>query len=164
MTPLPHRIRALALIAGLGTGLGAALPLPAVQAAELCVFLQPIGATGTTPIVSKRVGRGKLIGKANWNTDFVVDKPYSRYKLFFTANSSDPSAKYPVTGFMKFSDGTSLQLFNETISPPIGTGRMYGPFPSVPGKQVSQMNFKIGASNDPEALGFSYRISVQGCD
>jgi len=26
------------------------------------------------------------------------------------------------------------------------------------------MNFKIGASNDPEALGFSYRISVQGCN
>jgi len=164
MRRLPHRIRALTLIAGLGSGLGTALTLPAVQAAELCVFLKPIGATGTTPIVSKQVGRGKLIGKANWNTDFVVDKPYSRYKLFFTANSSDPSAKYPVTGFMKFSDGTSLQLFSETISPPIGTGRMYGPFPSVPAKQVSQMNFKIGASSDPEALGFSYRISVQGCN
>jgi hypothetical protein len=159
MRALPYRIRALALIAGLG----AALPLPAVEAAEMCVFLKPIGGTGTTPIVSKRVGRGKLIGKANWNTDFVVDKPYSRYKLYFTANSSDPSAKYPVTGFMKFSDGTSLQLFNETITPPIGTGRMYGPFPNVPGKQASQMNFKIGTSADPGALGFSYRISVQGC-
>ena len=130
----------------------------------MCVFLKPIGATGTTPIVSKRVGRGKLVGKANWNTDFVVDKPYSRYKLYFTANSSDPSAKYPVTGFMKFSDGTSLQLINETITPPIGTGKMYGPFPKVPGKQASQLNFKIGTSTDPGALGFSYRISVQGCD
>jgi hypothetical protein len=160
MHALPHRIRVLALIAGLG----AALPLPAVHAAEMCVFLKPIGGSGTMPIVSKRVGRGKLIGKANWNTDFVVDKPYSRYKLYFTANSSDPSAKYPVTGFMKFSDGTSLQLFNETITPPIGTGRMYGPFPKVPGKQTSQLNFKIGTSADPGALGFSYRISVQGCD
>jgi hypothetical protein len=25
------------------------------------------------------------------------------------------------------------------------------------------MNFKVGASDDPNALGFSYRISVQGC-
>lgn len=156
----PHRIRALALIAGLA----ASLPLPAVRAAEVCTFLQPIGGSGTTPIVSKRVGRGKLIGKSNWNTDFVVDRPYRAYRFFFTANSSEPSATYPVSGFMKFSDGTSLQLFNETLSPPIGRGKMYGPYKMVPGKQASQMNFKIGSSSDPGALGFSYRISVQGCN
>jgi hypothetical protein len=40
---------------------------------------------------------------------------------------------------------------------------MFGPFASVPGKQTSQINFKVGASSDPNALGFSYRISVQGC-
>ncbi|MFM7394478.1 MAG: hypothetical protein ACKO22_08985 [Cyanobium sp.] len=151
------------IAAGLILGLSVALAPAVVSAAPLCVFLTPIGGNGTTPIVSKQVGRGRLIGKTNWNTDFIVDKPYRTYKFFFTANSSDPSAKYPVTGFMKFTDGTSLQVFNETISPPIGTGREYGPFPAVPGKQASQMNFKIGASSDPGALGFSYRISVQGC-
>jgi hypothetical protein len=26
------------------------------------------------------------------------------------------------------------------------------------------MNFKVGASSDPGSLGFSYRISVQGCN
>ncbi|MCS5691871.1 hypothetical protein NZK33_07710 [Cyanobium sp. FGCU-6] len=153
------------IAAGLLLGLSVALaPTTTASAAPLCVFLTPIGGNGTTPIVSKQVGRGHLIGKTNWNTDFIVDKPYRSYKFFFTANSSDPSAKYPVTGFMKFTDGTSLQLFNETISPPIGTGKEYGPFPAVPGKQASQMNFKIGASSDPGALGFSYRISVQGCN
>jgi len=151
------------IAAGLILGLSVALAPAAVSAAPLCVFLTPIGGNGTTPIVSKQVGRGRLLGKTNWNTDFIVDRPYRTYKFFFTANSSDPSAKYPVSGFMKFTDGTSLQVFNETISPPIGTGREYGPFPAVPGKQASQMNFKIGASSDPGALGFSYRISVQGC-
>ena len=34
---------------------------------------------------------------------------------------------------------------------------------AIPGKQASQMNFKVGNSDDPGALGFSYRISVQGC-
>ena len=43
------------------------------------------------------------------------------------------------------------------------TGRMFGPFPQVPGKSISQVNFRIGANNDPAATGFSYRISVQGC-
>lgn len=133
------------------------------EAAPVCTFLQPIGGNGITPIVSKQVGRGKVIGKPNWNTDFVVNQPYTSFKFFFTANSSDTGAKYPVTGYLKFSDGSNLQVINEVMNPPIGTGRMFGPFPAIPGKQISQANFKVGASNDPGALGFSYRISVQGC-
>ena len=132
--------------------------------AQSCSFLQPIGGNGASPIVSKSVGRGKLIGRTNWNTDFIVNQPYSSYKFFFTANSSDPNAQYPVQGYMKFSDGSNLEVINTQMSPPIGTGRMFGPFPAVPGKQASQMNFKVGASDDPNALGFSYRISVQGCN
>lgn len=135
----------------------------AARAAENCVFLKPIGGDGASPVVSKSVGAGKLLGKPNWNTDFIVDHPFRNYKFFFTANSSDTKAKYPVEGFMKFSDGTSLKVINETMNPPIGTGRMFGPFQAVPGKQASQMNFKVGASSDPGSLGFSYRISVQGC-
>jgi hypothetical protein len=157
------RPRPLLQAIGLMAGLVAMGVQPAAGAAPVCTFLQPIGGNGITPIVSKRVGRGKLLGKPNWNTDFIVDQPYGSYKLFFTATSSDPSAKYPVSGFMKFSDNTTLQLFSETISPPIGSGKMYGPFPAVPGKQASQINFKIGATDDPNAMGFSYRISVQGC-
>jgi hypothetical protein len=64
---------------------------------------------------------------------------------------------------MKFSDGSNLEVINTQMNPPIGTGKMFGPFAAVPGKQASQMNFKVGASDDPNALGFSYRISVQGC-
>ncbi|MFY8149821.1 MAG: hypothetical protein ACOVNL_11490 [Prochlorococcaceae cyanobacterium] len=139
------------------------LPFAGVARAETCTFLQPIGGNGTSPVVSKSVGRGKLIGKTNWNTDFIVDQPYASYKFFFTANSSDANAKYPVEGYMKFSDGSNLQVIKTEMNPPIGTGRMFGPFPAVAGKQASQMNFKVGASSDPGALGFSYRISVQGC-
>ncbi len=140
-------------------------PRSEAGAAERCTFLQPIGGNGASPVVSKSVGRGKVLpfSRPNWNTDFIVDQPYSSYKFFFTANSSDPNAQYPVEGFMKFSDGSSLQVIKESMNPPIGTGRMFGPFPAVPDKQASQMNFKVGASNDPGALGFSYRISVQGC-
>lgn len=145
---------------------GAALQLTGATGvrAETCVFLNPIGGDGTSPIVAKTVGRSKLIGQTNWWTDFIVDRPYNTYKFFFTANSSDPKAQYPVEGFMKFSDNTDLQLFNVTMSPPIGTGKMFGPYQQVPGKQIGQISFKVGASNDPGALGFSYRISVQGCN
>jgi hypothetical protein len=146
-----------------GFALGVALWGGSAVAAPTCTFLQPIGGNGSSPIVSKSVGRGKLIGKTNWNTDFFITQPYTSFKFFFTANSSDAQAQYPVEGNMKFSDGSSLQMFNTQMNPPMGTGKMFGPFASVPGKQATQMNFKVGASNDPGALGFSYRISVQGC-
>ena len=135
----------------------------ASSAAQQCTFLQPIGGNGATPIVSKQVGRGKLLGRTNWNTDFIVDRPYDSYKFFFTANSS-VSATYPIQGYLKFTDGSSLQVINESFAPQMGTGRMWGPFPAIPGKTVSQLNFKIGASADQAATGFTYRISTMGCN
>jgi len=153
----------LSRLTAAGFAIGMSLWGGSAGAAPTCTFLQPIGGNGSSPIVSKSVGRGKLIGKTNWNTDFFVTQPYTSFKFFFTANSSDSQAQYPVAGNMKFSDGSSLQMFNTLMNPPMGTGKMFGPFASVPGKQATQMNFKVGASNDPAALGFSYRISVQGC-
>ena len=152
-----------------GFALGVALWGGSAVAAPTCTFLQPVGGNGSSRIVSKSVGAvkvtpiGMAFGRTNWNTDFLVDQPYTSFKFFFTANSSDPKAKYPVEAYMKFSDGSSLQMFNTEMNPPMGTGKMFGPFASVPGKQATQMNFKVGASKDPGALGFSYRISVQGC-
>lgn len=153
----------LTRLAAAGFALAAALWGGSAGAAPTCTFLQPVGGNGSTSIISKSVGRGKLIGKTNWNTDFFITQPYTSFKFFFTANSSDSQAQYPVEGNMKFSDGSSLQMFNTLMNPPMGTGKMFGPYASVPGKQATQMNFKVGASNDPAALGFSYRISVQGC-
>ncbi|QNI70833.1 hypothetical protein CyaNS01_01701 [Cyanobium sp. NS01] len=156
--------RLQSLVGSSAAALTLALASATTVQAETCSFLQPIGGDGQTPVVSKTVSRAKLLGRTNWNTDFIVDRPYQKYKFFFTANSSDANAEYPVEGYMKFTDGTSLQVINASMTPPVGTGKEFGPFDAVPGKQASQMNFKVGASNDPGALGFSYRISVQGCN
>ena len=140
---------------------------PVAQAG--CTFLMPIGGNGDGPktyIVKKRVQRNKaLIGRTNWNTDFVVNQPFTSYKLFFTADSTDSNpGSYPIEAFLKFSDGSNLRVVNEFMKPPTGTGAQFGPFQTPQGKAVSQVNFKVGAGNDPGATGFSYRISVQGCD
>ena len=140
---------------------------PAAQAG--CTFLMPIGGNGDGPkpyIVKKRVQRNKaLIGRTNWNTDFLVNQPFAPYKLFFTADSTDSNpGSYPVEAFLKFSDRSNLRVVKEFMKPPTGTGAQFGPFQTPQGKAVSQVNFKIGAGNDPAATGFSYRISVQGCD
>ena len=134
--------------------------------AQTCQFLAPVGGDGTTNIVTKTISPGAVLpfSRPNWNTDFFVTAPYSTYKFFFTANSS-VSATYPVEGFLKFTDGTAFQVINEpSFAPPTGTGRQWGPFPTYPGKVVSQVNFRIGASADQAATGFTYRISVQGCN
>ena len=152
----------LPLVAGVLGTLAAAAVLPAA-AQSRCEFLQPIGGTGVTPIVTKTIGPGNLFGRPNWNTDFYVTKPYNSYKFFFTANSS-VSATYPIEGYLKFSDGSNMQVINNpSYTPPMGTGQMWGPFPAYPGKTVTELNFKIGASADQAATGFTYRISTQGC-
>ena len=132
-----------------------------------CEFLQPIGGDGNTT-VTKRVDRPKVsplrmaLGRTNWNTDFAVNQPYRSYKLFFTAQSTE-QATYPIEAYLKFSDGSNQKVADEQLTPTVGTGRMFGPFQQVPGKSISQVNFRIGANKDPQATGFSYRISVQGC-
>jgi hypothetical protein len=130
--------------------------------AQTCQFLSPVGGNGTTNIVTKTIGPGNPLGRPNWNTDFFVTQPYSFFKFFFTADSS-VSATYPIQGYLKFTDGSNLQVINENFAPQMGTGRQWDAS-SVPGKTVSQVNFKIGASNNMAATGFTYRISVQGCN
>ena len=66
------------------------LLLMPMQVHAACSFLNPVG--GGDPIVKKKVERpkgliGKAFGRTNWNTDFMVDQPSNRFKLFFTADS-----------------------------------------------------------------------------
>jgi hypothetical protein len=132
------------------------------RAQASCRFLMPLGGSGD-PVVSKRIGPDRLLGSTNWNTDFIVDRPFRRYQFFFTSASSE-RATFPISGFMRFTDGSSLQVINETPTFEPGAGRKFGPFQAVPGKRTNLMNFRVGSSSRPAAIGFSYRISVQGCE
>ena len=156
----------------LGATVGVSVIAPAHSLAA-CKFLMPLGGNGSGPepyIVKKRVQRpkgliGNAVGRTNWNTDFVVDQPYRSYKLFFTADSTDGQpGEYPIEAFLKFAGGGSMKVVDERMKPPTGTGAQFGPFSPPQGQGISQVNFKIGANNDPGGTGFSYRISVQGCN
>lgn len=140
-----------------GLALGPALPLRA----EPCEFLNPVGGDGVTPVVTKTISAGNPLGRPNWNTDFFVTKPYRGYKLFFTANSS-VSATYPLQAYLKFSDGSNLRVYDGNYTPTPGTGGHID-VQAVPGKMTTQVNIKVGATNNMAATGFTYRISVQGC-
>lgn len=152
--------------AGLSPLLGLTITLAALSAtaakAERCEFLAPVGGDGTTPIVTKTIGPGNPLGRPNWNTDFFVTKPYASYKLFFTADSS-VSATYPLQAFLKFNDGSNLRVADGNFTPTPGTGGARR-VPAVPGKVVNQVNIKVGSTANMAATGFTYRISVQGCN
>jgi hypothetical protein len=72
------------------------------------------------------------------------------------------SATYPVEAYLKFTDGSNLRVFNRNLAPEPGSGG--GELVSaVPGKEVSQVNIKVGSGTNMAATGFTYRVSVQGC-
>ena len=102
---------------------GLAMPTPA--AAERCNFLMPVGGNGNGPalhIVKKQVQRpkgliGNAIGRTNWNTDFVVDQPSNRFKLFFTADSTEGTPEsYPIEAYLKFADGSNMKVVDQSIN------------------------------------------------
>lgn len=128
----------------------------------LCRSLLPIGGGGQ-PVVAKRISPDRLMGRTNWNTDFIVDRSFSSYRVNFQSASTGQGT-FPLAVFLRFTDGSNLQLLNQNLTLAPGEERRLGPFPAVPGKRTSQVNVRVGSSTMPGATGFSYRVSVQGCD
>ena len=149
-----------ALLAGLLLGGVALLPSPGL-ARPVCRFLMPIGGTGE-PVVQKRISPDRLVGRTNWNTDFTVDRGFSTYRVKLQSASTGRGT-FPVAVFLRFTDGSNLQLVNQNLTLAPQEQRNLGPFPTVPGKRTSQVNVRVGASNMPGSTGFSYRVSAEGC-
>ena len=85
-----------------------------------CQFLTPVGGNGQSNIVTKTISLGSPLpfSRPNWNTDFFVNQPYSH---FFTANYS-VSATYPIQAYLKFTDGSNLQVVNDSYAPKSAPG------------------------------------------
>jgi len=131
------------------------------QAQRQCRSLIPIGGTGE-PVVQKRISADRLVGSTNWNTDFTVDRGFSNYRVKLES-ASTARGTFPVAVFLRFTDGSNLQLVNQNLTLAPQEQRNLGPFPTVPGKRTSQVNVRVGASNMPGSTGFSYRVSAEGC-
>lgn len=130
--------------------------------AAACRSLKPIGGAGE-PVVSKRISPDRLVGRTNWNTDFSVDRTFARYR-FHIRSASTQRGTFPVAGFLRFTDGSNLRVFEQNLELAPGETRSFGPFQSVPGKRTSQLNVRVGSSSMPGSTGFSYSVWVEGCD
>jgi hypothetical protein len=150
--------------ATLGATLGAAVLMGMASSAAQaqCRSLMPIGGGGV-PVVEKRISPDRLVGRTNWNTDFTVDRSFSSYRVNFQSASTSQGT-FPLAVFLRFTDGSNLQVVNENLTLQPGQRRALGPFPAVPGKRTSQVNVRVGSSTMPGSTGFSYRVSVEGCN
>lgn len=169
MSRLPVPIPA-AIIKGSLLGLSfcfaaaAGLAIGPAAAQAQCRPLMPIGGGGE-PVVEKRISPDRLglFGRTNWNTDFAVDRSFSSYRINFQSASTGRGT-FPLAVFLRFTDDTNLQVVNENLTLDPGQRRVFGPFPAVPGKRTNQVNVRVGSSSMPASTGFSYRISVEGCN
>lgn len=171
MSSQPARPRAIAFVNTLrGTRPLGALLLGAIvclgatpnAAKAQCRFLIPIGGGGE-PWVEKRISADRLVGRTNWNTDFAVDRSFRSYRVNFQSASTGRGT-FPLAVFLRFTDGSNLQVVNDNLILDPRQQRRLGPFPAVPGKRTSNVNVRVGSSTMPGSTGFSYRVSVEGCD
>ncbi|MCP9849369.1 hypothetical protein [Cyanobium sp. Morenito 9A2] len=141
-------------------------PLGMGAAGALAADCQALKAVGGGTSVSKTIQLdGPLVfpfGRTNFNTDFSVNRTNSSYKIHFRSTSKKPGP-YPIVAFLKFSDGSNLQVLNQTLNAAPGQAKLFGPFYPPPGKLVTQVNLKVGSGLNANATGFSYVIAVDGC-
>lgn len=152
-------ITAAGVILGVGLGLMAAES----PAQASCTMLMPVGGGGQ-PVVEKRISPpGGVFTRSNWNTDFAVNRSFTSYRIHLQSASSDQGL-FPVAAFLRFTDNTEFRLMTENVTLQPEERRTFGPFPAVPGRRTNLVNVRVGATAQPGSIGFSYRVSVEGCD
>jgi hypothetical protein len=114
-------------------------------------------------VVDKRISPDGLLRRTNWNTDFAVDRTYASYRINLQSASSERGV-FPIAAFLRFTDNTDLRVVNENRSLEPQQQVVFGPFPAVPDKRTNQVNVRVGATAMPRSTGFSYRVSVEGCN
>ncbi|MGB5136610.1 MAG: hypothetical protein WBN89_15710 [Prochlorococcaceae cyanobacterium] len=163
--PAQRPVRAVALALACNLSLASA----STARAETCAFLRPIGGDSQNPVVSKRVQRprvaplGMLLGRTNWNTDFAVERDFASYRINLESASTEQGV-FPLAVFLRFTDNSNLRLVDDNVTLDPEQRRTFGPFPAVPGRRTNQVNVRVGSTTMPGSTGFSYRVSVEGCN
>jgi hypothetical protein len=132
-------------------------PIAAQTSPQSCIPLQVVGGNATQ--VQKKVSLpGAIASRSNWNTDFVVpgNQTFQRYVATIEPLNR---AKYSVQMFLKYSNGTADQVYNQTATLPQNQAFTISGAPRVDASPY-QVNVSVGGV---QALGNTYKLSVSGC-
>ncbi|HSE50330.1 MAG TPA: transporter substrate-binding domain-containing protein [Terriglobales bacterium] len=140
-------------------------------AAQLkCELLPPSHRSDDTKVVTERIGpREGALGPTG-NTYFLMPRAYKYVMVHLQPMSSDV-APYLVKLITRYADDTIYEPVVETIYPKAGSPQDWGPLEvmprEVPDEKIGNMfNVKVQSNYalEPRATGFSYTVSVEGCD
>lgn len=125
-------------------------------AAQTCEKLDVIGGEGNE--VTKTVSLPNLLFfNSNWNTDFVVGRPYRYYIVDFM---SDSGSTYNIDVFLKYPDESVDASYGvRERSVPEGEAIAIRAEPRV-SSDPYQVNLRVGGLNSE---GNTYTASVSGC-
>jgi len=141
---------------------------PAAQ--QKCELLPPNYRTDDSKVATEKVGPKDALGPTG-NTYFFLPREYRYAKVRIEPQTSD-SASYTVKLIARYSDDTIYEPVVATIYPKAGMPLTWGPIELKPagrvpkGKVVDMFNVKVQSNYalHPAATGFTYKVSVAGCD
>lgn len=141
---------------------------PAAKA-DACEPLSPTYRSDSSRVVTEKIGPTNSPGPTG-NTFFLMPQPYKYVIVHLNPTSSDVGT-YLVKLITRYTDDTIYEPVVQTIVPKAGGNYTWGPLavmPSaVPGDKIANMfNVKVQENYalNPEAKGFSYTVSVDGCN
>jgi len=147
--------RISAALAFLSVAVAVGLEKPAI--AQTCTPLAVVEGNGDTSVTKTVTLPGALFIDSNWNTDFVVNIPYSYYVATVDSQSGNP---YDVQVFLKYPDGSADESYsaeNLSIDPDVPLVITAEPRART---NPFQVNLEVGGLN---AEGNVYTAYVSGC-
>ncbi|WRH66865.1 MAG: hypothetical protein RSE13_25780 [Planktothrix sp. GU0601_MAG3] len=142
------------------------LPISLSANAQTCTSLAVVKGDGTS--VTKQVSAPNLgtipripVGyRGNWDTDFVVpnNATFTEYIATIQSLSNDPGI-FKIKMYLKYPDDTADQVFEGDIPLDQNQSQQISGTPRSD-SQPYQVNVNVGGV---KVLGYSYTLSVQGC-
>lgn len=146
-------------------------PEPVVPAAKdlKCQLLPPWFRSDDTKVVTEKIAPKGALGPTG-NTYFFLPRPFKYVMVRLTPLTSDVGS-YTVKLIARYTDDTIYEPVVQGIVPQANTPLTWGPLEVKPsfapkGKIPDAFNVKVqeNYAYEPAAKGFSYTVSVEGCD
>lgn len=134
-----------------------------------CEQLLPSYRTDDTRVVTDKIAPAGANAPTG-NTFFMMRRPVKYVIVHLTPLTSD-TAPYAVKLITRYTDDTLYEASVELLHPEAGNAVTWGPLPTKPAKVPASkiadvFNVKVQENYlmDPQAKGFSYTLSVDGCN
>lgn len=133
-----------------------------------CETLPPFYRSDETMVLQEKIGPNEA--STTGNSFFMMPHPVKYVVVHLTPSSSD-DAVYPVKIITRYIDDTIYENVMGAITPQAGTPIVWGPLATVPANvpkskvpDILIVKVQENYALQPDAKGFTYTLSVEGCN